>query len=375
MKRFLPLALCLLALAGPLAGCDLTTDQGTASGPTVQFGATSLTAPEGATAQIPVTLTGAAPGQTVTFDVLFAAGSSSACAEGDSSPDNDGACLPPAPGAVDTTRVDFTGFGQPSTNNNRVQSVSITADADGRGTATVDIAVRDEGAIESAQLAVFAIQNLSDGVQLGANRQISLVVGTLPIATIRQLPDNASATIEGIVTRARGRFIWVQDATAAIVIFAPADTPINLAVARGEIQPGDRIQVKGRTDIFRSLYELSFVTDFAVIAEDEGIPQPQTVSLAQLAADLNQYQSELIRIPGITIQSTDTVFDTGGSSGINYTITDASGTPFILRVARAPDSDAVGTPIPRGPTTFTGVLGQFNADGQLTLVNRSDLNP
>lgn len=367
MTRFLSVALVLAALAAPLAGCDLTTDQGVFDGPTVQFGSSSLTAPEGETAQIPVLLTGADAGQTVTVDVLFAAAASSACTD-------DGPAATCALVADDTTIVDFTGFGQPATNSNRVQTVTLTADADGNATVNLPVFVRNEGLVESAQTAVFALQNIPEGVRIGTPREITLVIGTLPLSTIRAFPDGADATVEGIVTRAAGRFTYVQDATGAIAIFSPAGTPLFDAVAAGTVSPGDRIQVAGEVDIFNNLIELSFVTGFQVITPDEGIPAPQVVTLAQLTANLAQYQSELVRVPNITFQTANAVFDTNGSSGINYTITDATGT-FTLRFPRAPDSDATGTPIPQGPTTFTGVLGQFGAVGQLTLVSRSDLNP
>ena len=372
MKRFLSVALGLAALVAPLAGCDLTTDQNAPTGPSVQFGASSLTAPEGETTQIPVTLTGATAGQTVTFEVLFAAGASSACGEADDSGDNGGGCLPPPPGEADTTRVDFTGFGTASTNNNRVQTVTLTAGDDGTASTTVDIYVRNEGLVEQAQTAMFAIQNVPAGVRVGTPREISVIIGTLPLGTIHNFPDNVPATVEGVVTRAKGRLTYVQDATGAIAVFSPSGTPLFDAIASGAIVPGDRIQVAGTIDIYNGLTELSFVTGFAVIAEDEGIPEPQTVSLAQLTSDVEAYESELLRITGLTIQTTDVVFSVGTGSGYNYTVVDAAGTTYTLRVVGGADGSAGGTPVPQGPFTFTGVLGQFNT-GQLLLTDPSEI--
>lgn len=375
MNRILSLALGLLALAGPLAGCDATADLDEVyTGPLVQFGTSSLTVGEGATAELPVTLTGATPGQTVTVEVLFAAGSSSACGEDDTSGDNAQNCDPALSTPDDTTLVDFTGFGTASTNDNRVQTVTLTAGPDGTATAAVSFTVRNEGAIEGAQTAVFALQNVDDGVRIGANSQASVLIGTLPLSTIRQLPDNAPATVEGVVTRSRGRLTYIQDDTGAIAIFSPVTSPFGLAVASGEIEPGDRIQVAGRIDIFNGLTELVFVTAFAVTGDDVGVPAAQTVSLATLTGDLESYESELVRVPNLTFNTTDIVFDLGTSSGRNYTVTDPTGTTYTLRAVGGSDGAVNGTPIPTAPATFTGIVGQFNT-GQLLLTRREDLVP
>ena len=112
------------------------------------------------------------------------------------------------------------------------------------------------------------------------------------------------------------------------------------------------------------------MTDFAVVEDNVGIPAPQTVTLAQLAANIEAFESELVRVPNITINpGSDVVF----SSARSYIVTDAVGTTFILRVPSASDTGAANTPIPPGPVTFTGVLGEFNGLGQLTLIERTDL--
>lgn len=360
MTRIL-LTLLGVALLSPLAGCDSAEIDEVYDGPTVSFASTGTNVAEGDSVSVEVRLTGGT-GQPVTVDVLLAEGATTATFN-PRDPD----------GTLADTLTDVTAFGTDfATDSSGLRVQRVTFSGEPTETQTIRFEVIDDGDIEAAEQVVFALQN-AQGARIGRTREFAATIGTLPLSIIRTYADNTPATVEGIVTRISGRFIWLEDDTGAIVVFSPAGTPIFDAAAAGEIEPGDRLQVKGRIDIFNQLIELAFVEDFAVIVEDEGLVAPQTVTLATLAANLGEYQSELVRIQNLTFQTTDTVFDTGSNSGSNYTITDPTGTMFTLRVSAG--TQPIGTPIPTGPTTFTGVVGQFRADGQLTLTDRSELNP
>lgn len=342
MTRLLFTLVGVALLAGSLAGCDTAEVDEVYSGPTVTFTSAGTNAAEGDSVAVPVRLTGGT-GQPVTAEVLYAAGASTA-----------------------TDGVDVSGFGPGGAG---LQTKTITFSGAADETRLVRFKVKADSLIEQAEQVVLALQNVQ-GARIGRQRDFTLVIGTLPLSTIRSFPDGTKATIEGVVTRLGGRFIYLQDGTAGISVFSPSGKLFE-AVAAGQVAEGDRIQIAGEVDIFNNLIQLSFVDDFAVIARAVGVPAPQTVTLAQLTSNLADYQSELVRVTGLTINTTDVVFAISGS-GRNYTVTGPNGTTYAMRVLGT-DGNANGTPIPKGPFTFTGIIGQFGASGQLTVVKRSDL--
>ncbi len=364
--------LSALALAGLVAigaaGCDSSdTSAAATTGPVVQFGTNSKLATEGTVVSIPVTLTGST-GQPVTVEVLFARGSSSAAFNADST----------AAGA------DITDFGM-SDGNVQKATVSFSGAAD--ETQTVTFRVVADGLLEPSETAVFALQRAS-GASIGTPRELTVSIGTPPISTIRAGTLQSIYTVEGVVTRALGRNIWIQDATGGIVLFGPAGSAIATAIVSGDLRRGDRVQATGRLVEFQSstgqpgtgLLEIDNIaaTGFLRLARDQTLPGIQTVTLAQLTAgdpDPDTYESELIRVTGLTIDPAgEVVF----SAAKNYTVSQTIGgvtTTGILRIGSAGDSEAIGTPIPTGTITFEGVAGQFRGANQLTVVKTTDLIP
>lgn len=367
--------LSALALAGLVAvgaaGCDNATSDVAPVGPTVQFGTQTLLATEGlptaagTTVSIPVSLTGSA-GQPVTVELLFARSASTAILNADST----------------RALTDITAFG---TFDGSAQKALVSFDGTADETKTVTFRVLQDNLIESSETAVFALQRVT-GATLGGNREITVNIGTPPISTVRQSALLSTVTAEGIVTRAFGRSIWIQDETGGLALFGPVGTPLALAVVAGEIRPGDRVQVTGRFVEFQSttgapgtgLSQIDNVVAgaFRALVRDQPLPTPQTITLAQLTAgdpDPDTYESELIRVVGITI---DPAGDVNFAAARNYTVSQTVGgvtTTGILRIGSNGDSEAIGTPIPTGPITFQGPAGQFRGANQLTVVRTTDL--
>jgi hypothetical protein len=362
------------AFAGALAlaGCDTTEVVPPApSGPTVQFATSSVNASEGGTATLPVVLSGGT-GAPVTVEVLFAAGASSA-----------------------TLGEDFSGFGA---DDGGLQIATVTFAGAAQDTAFVTFEVADEGAIEGAEEAVFALQQ-AEGDAIGETRTLAVVIGTLPLAELRARPNLETVTAEGVVTRAYGRLTYLQDDTGAIAIFAFDDSPFGEAVARGDVGPGDRIQVTGKLCEFgvigfpdniepgTGLKQITAPRDqcfseeppeegeveFEVLVDgDEGdVPAPQTVTLSQIVGSGDVYESELVRVTDLTI---DPAGDFAFQAAKSYTVTDATGSG-ILRTPSGPDTQIAGVPIPTGPFTFEGIIGQFRLDNQLTPIYPTDVIP
>ena len=368
--RFLPLPAVLLL--GALAGCDSTTVEPVAeAGPTVQFGTTSVSAAEGTSVTIPVTLSGAT-GQPVTVEVLYAAGASTA-----------------------TLDEDFLGFGAPD-GDLQIATVAFSGAAD--ETVELTIELPEDGAFEDAEEAVFALQQ-AEGATIGDPRTFTVVIGTLALVDIRARPNLDVVTAEGIVTRSVGRLTYIQDETAGIAIFAFDDTPFGTAVASGAIAPGDLIQVTGKLCEFGAIgfpddiqpdTGLKQITapgdqcfseepeegevEFEVLSRDNALPEPQAVTLAELAESGDEYESELVRVDDLTI---DADGDFAFQSSTSYDVTDPTGT-LILRVPSSSDTQIVGVPIPTGTFTFEGILGQFqypDVGNQLTPILASDIIP
>ena len=347
--------LLLAALLAVASGCD-SVEPPAEAGPVIQFGAASVSASEGDTGvEIPVTLSGGDAGQTYTVEVLLAAASSTA------------GFFNPATGAGDVEN-----FGA-AAGANRVVTVSLTGPSD---TEVVTLDVREDDEIEEAETVVFGLQRATGGATIGSARQFRVEIGTPPIAATRARPLGTVVTVEGIVTRARGRVSFIQDDSgAAIAVFANGN-PYFDAVANGSIAQGDRIQVVGALSEFNDLLQIGSVDGFTVLSRDNALPAPQTVTVSQVLNSGDEYESELIRIVGLTLPTTDVVF----ASNTSYTAT-AGESSIILRTSS--DSEVVGEPIQPitggtpgayGPFTFTGVLGQFRGTNQLNPVRIADFS-
>ena len=373
--------LSALALAGLVAvgaaGCD-SSDPVTATGPVVQFGTTSIAAGEGlpteagTTVSIPVALTGSA-GQPVTVEVLFARGTSTATFNADST----------------AAGTDLSAFGSTA---DGVQKALVSFAGTADETKTVTFRVLQDGVIESSETAVFALQRPS-GATIGATRELTVNIGTPPISAARAGIINGTYTVEGVVTRVKGRNVWIQDATGGIVLFGGPGSPINTATTTGAIAVGNRIQATGRLVEFQAttgapgtgLLEIDSILEggFQVLNRGEAPAAPQRITLAQFTAgdpDPDTYESEIVRVEGLTIDATgDATFTNvngASTSGKNYTVSQTVGgvtTTAILRIGGVGDTDLIGVAIPTGTFTFQGPAGQFRGANQLQPVVVTDV--
>jgi hypothetical protein len=165
--------------------------------------------------------------------------------------------------------------------------------------------------------------------------------------------------VEGIVTRALGRSSQLQDATAGIVAFQSSG-PYRTAIDSGRVRMGDRLRITGTLTEFNSLKELSPISSFEVLSRDNALPAAQLVTLAEIVANGEAYESELIRLESLSINPAG---DAAFVAGKTYMITDASDQSgaVALRTPTASDTNIEGVPIPTGAALFEGVLGQFNS--------------
>jgi hypothetical protein len=352
----------VLALAIALSACDNGGPTGLGGGPTVQFGTSAATVVEGDTIRIPITLEGGT-GQPVTVEVLYARGASTASDE-----------------VTAEDSVDFAGFGTPGAAVS-IETVTFTGAAD--ETQEVIVIATEDTFLEEAEDAVFALQN-AQGATISTPREFTLTIGVRSLAEIRTFPNDDVVTVEGIVTRAAGRISYIQDATAGIGLFSPSGTDFFNAVASGAIAPGDRIQVVGSLTDFQTttgvpntgFRQVQFISDFAVLSRGNPLPASQTVTIAQIIGGdptADEYESEIVRITDMTIDPAGhVVFATGTSYNVSQTIGGVTST-MVLRTPSAGDTEIFGQPIPTGPFTFEGPVGQFRSSYQLSPVEATDV--
>ncbi len=205
----------------------------------------------------------------------------------------------------------------------------------------------------------------------------------IPIADARSQPAGSTVTVEGTVTRAFGQYARFQDASGPTGASAlqirqtggPQSTAFQDAIADGTIQAGTVLRVTGTTSEFNGLLQINNddLASFTVVRQDAP-PPPQDVTLATLQTGGEDYESELVRVTGLSFTSSG---DFG--NGQTYTVEDASGTSFDLRVQGSGETELGGTPIPDGSFTYEGVIGQFDPAGagegfQLIPVLTTDLD-
>ncbi|NBC01844.1 MAG: hypothetical protein GVY15_13415 [Bacteroidetes bacterium] len=193
------------------------------------------------------------------------------------------------------------------------------------------------------------------------------------IADARALPDDEVVTIEGVLTRGKGRYLFFQDDTAGIMLFDFAG--FNDELDSGDLAIGDLVRVNGRMDTFNDQRQLRIDDDafsISVISSGNALPEIPTITLDELNSNPEAYIHQLVRVESFTIDPDgDTAFDAGGADG-NYTIDDGTDTG-VLRLEGSNSSEYEGEPIPSGPVTFEGAVSRFQSTYQLHLALESDL--
>jgi len=200
---------------------------------------------------------------------------------------------------------------------------------------------------------------------------------TSPIAEARAL-NGVDVSVEGIVTRVNNeldpsanQIARIQDQTGALAAFDQDGTDFAVAINNDEITDGDQIVITGEADSFNGLFELTNISGVSVTARNLVLPEPEVVTLQEIAGNLDQFESRLLLIEDITI---DAAGDTEFQSGKNYDLTDPSDPTGAVKLSTFPSETAIiGDPIPTGPFTFIGVVSEFNGTPQLVAVNPTDI--
>jgi hypothetical protein len=160
---------------------------------------------------------------------------------------------------------------------------------------------------------------------------------------------------------------WIEDATGAIVIDDSAGI-ITTAYAIGDGLTG----VRGVLGSFNGLLQFVPTQDPGAATSTGNPVEPQVITITELNANSEAYESEYVAVASVTV--TNTTGDTNWLMDTNYEITNADGT-FILRT-NFDEADYVVNPdvVPTTTVNIAGLIGQFNADYQITPRNAGDID-
>lgn len=157
---------------------------------------------------------------------------------------------------------------------------------------------------------------------------------------------------------------YIQDATAGILVDDPdLNEPTTYDIGDGVIN------IKGQLSTFNGVLQFTPVRDAPSVPVNStgNVITPEVVTNAELAANWENYESELIEIQGATFVGASGNFATG----TNYTLNDGTGdltfrTNFF-------DADYIGMPIPLTAQNLVVLVAEFNGSPQVTARELSDL--
>ena len=207
----------------------------------------------------------------------------------------------------------------------------------------------------------------------------------ITIAAARLTASPAQVRIRGVVSRAWGRFIYIQDATGAIGVRQASGAMVD-AIANGSLKEGDSVEVIGPRNDFSNYAQLQLAngnytsTNTVIVLANNKMVTPTTITVSQLNTNGEQHESKLVRVVGLKTNANGNF-----AASANYTVWDGpnQGDTTILRIISAADTEMDDAPviaIPSNTFIFEGILAQFcsgstgcNTGYQLYGVRKKDI--
>lgn len=106
---------------------------------------------------------------------------------------------------------------------------------------------------------------------------------TLPIDQVRQLEENSTVQIEGVILNSPNErnLRFIQDSTAGIAIYS-TDPVFNQ-----NVRQGDFIRVRGTVDEHRGLIEIDQIFEYEILAGSQPLPDPEVFEEHKLAQHIS----------------------------------------------------------------------------------------
>jgi len=215
--------------------------------------------------------------------------------------------------------------------------------------------------------AQLSIRNLNDVTILGGGTDpVEITLGelrTLFAGGASSVPT--AKKVKGIVISDAANFNWadrnlvIQDASGGIAVRFTAAHAIPLGQEVEIIVSGAELSE------FNGLLQINNVPNANATSVGAGtLPTPRQATIAEILANLEAWESTLVKISNVTITG-------GGTYSGGKSLNDGTGTIDMFTRTQATFS---GTTVPTGPVSIVAVVSQFNA-GQVIIRNTSDVTP
>jgi hypothetical protein len=155
---------------------------------------------------------------------------------------------------------------------------------------------------------------------------------------------------------------YVQDATAGILI---DDLPVTISTT---MVAGDAISgLKGQTSLFNGVLQF-LPLENATVASSGNVVTPQVVTAADITANVENYESELVQINNSTFTTADGIIVYAVNT--NYNLNDGTAIPFRTMFA---ESNYIGQIVPTGAANRAVLVAEFNGTPQVVARNLADV--
>ena len=181
------------------------------------------------------------------------------------------------------------------------------------------------------------------------------------IATAWMFPGGTpNLTMSGIITRAKGRFVFVQQDDWALQLYRNEESNFWEAIDNGEIGVGDEIEFTGTMQFFEGLSNIHDVSNVTVMSSDNELPAPAELTVEELTTSFKDYQSELVLIKDLKVHDPDGPLDHFVPENTGIRIEEiATGNLIDMYVGYAGDSEVAWNFLPR-QFDYLGVVGYYN---------------
>lgn len=203
--------------------------------------------------------------------------------------------------------------------------------------------------------------------------------GITSIMDARSLEIGTHVAIQGIVTRTTNNFVYVQDETAATMMFSRPlfsdrnSVGFNSEVANGSIKQGDEIQIAGIVTDFNGQHEFYNIHGWEVLSSDNPLPAAQLITIDEMNTNGEAYESELVRMEFIQLdEEVDTL-----RGGNVYELTNEEATEFgWFSIQGSANSEWADQLPPEGLFNFEGILKEFfipSLEGNVYAISAHDI--
>ncbi|TMM29914.1 T9SS type A sorting domain-containing protein [Polaribacter aestuariivivens] len=158
---------------------------------------------------------------------------------------------------------------------------------------------------------------------------------------------------------------YIQDTSGAILIDDSADV-----LAPGNFMVGDGItNLNGKLSIFNGVLQIVPVSNSGSKSSSGNTVVPVSVTLSELNANLDNYESEMITISAVSFAAGDgtAVFE----ASKNYDL--SKETDMLVFRTNFSDADFIGDVIPSAPVDITGIASEFNGTAQIFGISKANI--